>query len=88
MTKRFFFGNARAVAGKQFEWILVFARQRSRIIGSGLKFLFLVRHGFLFQKIYRDLGGGLWCRVRYPKTLEQAKDFVLEFKDQALKIHH
>lgn len=50
------------------------------------KVSFLVRHGFLFQKIYRDLGDGLWCRVRYPETLEQAKDFVLEFKGQALKI--
>lgn len=47
------------------------------------KVKFLVEHGFYFQKIYRK-ENDLWCRERYPQTLEQAKEFVIEFKDQAL----
>ena len=45
---------------------------------------FLVTHGFIFQKIYRT-NGSFGIRVRYPETLEQAKEFVVEFKNQALK---
>lgn len=49
------------------------------------KVRFLVNHGFLFQKIYRK-EGPVWYRERYPENLEQAKDFVAQFKDQALPV--
>ncbi len=47
------------------------------------KVAFLVEHGFYFQKVYRK-EGPVWTRIRYPQTLEQARDFVLRYKDQAL----
>jgi hypothetical protein len=47
------------------------------------KVKFLVDHGFYFQKVYRKEGGA-WYRVRYPATLEEAKEFVELYKDQAI----
>jgi len=44
-----------------------------------------VDHGFVFQKVYRK-EGSVWCRERYPENLEQAKEFVMQFRDQALSI--
>jgi hypothetical protein len=49
------------------------------------KVRFLVDHGFVFQKVYRK-DGPVWCRERYPENLEQAKEFVVRFRDQALSI--
>lgn len=45
---------------------------------------YLVNHGFFFQKVHRKEGLA-WYRVEYPSTLEDAKAFVEEFKDQAWK---
>lgn len=50
-----------------------------------LKVRFLVNHGFIFQKIYKKQGS-IWQRATYPSNLEQAKEFVIEFRDQALPI--
>jgi hypothetical protein len=46
---------------------------------------FLVDHGFIFQKVYRKEGSVLHCE-RYPENLEQARAFVVQFRDQALPI--
>ncbi|WP_163831842.1 hypothetical protein [Spartinivicinus ruber] len=46
------------------------------------KVQFLVENGFNFQKVYRK-EGSVWQRERYPQNLEQAKEFVIKFKDQA-----
>ena len=47
------------------------------------KVVFLVRHGFVFQKVYKQIGPGAYLRVRYPQTLEEARLFVQEYSDQA-----
>ncbi|NYZ69575.1 hypothetical protein H0A36_26525 [Endozoicomonas sp. SM1973] len=46
------------------------------------KVKYLVDHGFNFQKVYHK-EGPIWHRERYPQNLEQAKEFVIKFKDQA-----
>ena len=46
------------------------------------KVQFLIMHGFLFQKIRLDVNGE---SVPYPETLEQAKEFVIKYKDWAYK---
>lgn len=47
------------------------------------KVQYLAEHGFNFQKIYLK-EGSVWQRQAYPKDLEEAKEFVLRFKDQAI----
>lgn len=46
------------------------------------KVKFLVDHGFLFQKI--RVGASHHDTVRYPETLEEAKEFVQTYKDYAI----
>lgn len=46
------------------------------------KVALLVEHGFLFQKIRPDRNSGE--SVTYPKTLEEAKEFVIKYKDWAI----
>lgn len=46
---------------------------------------FLVDHGFVFQRVYRK-EGSVWHCERYPDNLEQARTFVVQFRDQALPI--
>jgi len=46
---------------------------------------FLVQHGFVFQKIYREADGG-FLQVRYPETLAEAKEFVEHYADQAWNV--
>jgi hypothetical protein len=45
------------------------------------KIAFLIEHGFLFQKIRPDKYSDE--SVPYPETLEDAKDFVVKYKDWA-----
>ncbi|MNJ95028.1 hypothetical protein D3C87_127320 [compost metagenome] len=45
---------------------------------------FLALHGFVFQKVYKNIGNGILLKVKYPLTMEEAKLFVKEFKDQGL----
>lgn len=45
----------------------------------------LVEHGFLFQSVYEPTESGGQQKTRYPETLEQAKEFVVAFKAQAVK---
>ena len=44
---------------------------------------FLIEHGFLFQKIRPNSGS--YDSVPYPETLEQAKEFVVKYKEWAIK---
>jgi len=43
------------------------------------KVKYLIDHGFAFHKIYSDEGE----HVPYPKTLRDAKEFVVKYKDKA-----
>ena len=47
------------------------------------KIRFLVKNGFRFQKI--RIGTGHHDTVSYPETLEEAKEFVVKYKDYAIK---
>jgi predicted nucleic acid-binding Zn-ribbon protein len=50
---------------------------------------YLYDHGFIFQHVYKDLTLYRWHdsenHAEYPKTLDEAKEFVLKFKSQAKK---
>jgi DNA-directed RNA polymerase subunit RPC12/RpoP len=48
------------------------------------KVQFLVEHGFFFQSIYEPTESGGQQRTSYPTTYEQAKEFVVAFKSQAV----
>lgn len=45
---------------------------------------FLFKHGFYFQKVYRQIARGTFLRVSYPRDLAEARGFVVEFKSQAI----
>lgn len=47
------------------------------------KVKFLIEHGFLFQKI--RLEANSYESTPYPKTLEEAKEFVIKYKEWAYK---
>jgi len=47
------------------------------------KISFLIEHGFLFQKIRPDPKSN--NSVPYPDTLQEAKEFVVKYKDWAYK---
>ena len=44
------------------------------------KVQFLVENGFRFYAVYETLVGGERQRVRYPKTLAEARDFVATYR--------
>jgi DNA replicative helicase MCM subunit Mcm2 (Cdc46/Mcm family) len=47
------------------------------------KVKFLIEHGFFFQKIYDKNNNGL--NIPYPKTLEEAEEFVVRYKEYAIQ---
>ena len=47
------------------------------------KIQFLFEHGFRFQKI--RIGAGDIDSIPYPENLEQAKEFVVKYKEYAIK---
>lgn len=49
------------------------------------KVRYLAEHGFVYQKVYRK-NGDAWSREAYPDNLEQAREFVRQFSDQAVAI--
>ena len=48
------------------------------------KIRFLVENGFYFQRGYRK-EGDVWHSERYPSNMDQARGFVMQFKDQAVQ---
>jgi hypothetical protein len=49
------------------------------------KVRFLVDHGFVFQAVYEQSDDGGFYKVSYPKTLSEAREFVIKYKSQALQ---
>ncbi len=43
---------------------------------------FLKDHGFYFQHVYEHVGPGTYLQVPYPLSIEEARDFVLKYKNQ------
>jgi hypothetical protein len=60
-----------------------FSAPRSADIAQWKKVQFLVEHGFRFYSVYEATASGGKQSVRYPSTLEEAKDFVVVFREQA-----
>ncbi|WP_269629817.1 hypothetical protein [Pelomonas sp. BJYL3] len=60
-----------------------FSAPRSADVAQWKKVQFLVEHGFRFYSVYRPSESGGKQSVRYPATLEQAKAFVLAFREHA-----
>jgi len=44
----------------------------------------LVKHGFRFETVYRAINSGGQIAVPYPRSLSEVRDFVAEFRGQAL----
>ena len=59
-----------------------FSAPRSADVAQWKKVQFLVEHGFRFYSVYEATASGGKQSVRYPSTLEEAKDFVIAFRDQ------
>jgi DNA-directed RNA polymerase subunit RPC12/RpoP len=49
------------------------------------KVRFLVKHGFIFQSVYEQKNDKGYYKVSYPKTLKEAHEFVIKYKDQAIE---
>ena len=61
-----------------------FSAPRSADVAQWKKVQFLVEHGFRFYSVYEATASGGKQSVRYLSTLEEAKDFVVEFREQAV----
>ncbi|KAA9001095.1 hypothetical protein FJU30_07510 [Affinibrenneria salicis] len=48
------------------------------------KVQYLVEHGFFFQSVYRLSEGGGYCKVAYPASLADAREFVRLYAAQAI----
>jgi hypothetical protein len=49
------------------------------------KIEYLVEHGFVFQTIYEQREDSGYYKISYPKTLAEAKDFVVKYKKKAVQ---
>jgi ribosomal protein L44E len=50
------------------------------------KVKYLVDHGFVFQSIYEQRDDSGYYKISYPRSLAEAKEFVVKYKDKAVKI--
>lgn len=82
MKIKHYFASNPAVVVKRCKWMLGFVHLKNQMISSGIRLNFLVKNGFNFQKNYH-INDTVTLRTRYPKALEDATYFVLQFKDQA-----
>jgi hypothetical protein len=65
-----------------------FSAPKSHDLSQWKKVQFLTEHGFLFQSVYEvhNENGehkGHY-KVSFPQTLEEAKEFVIKYKEQAV----
>lgn len=49
------------------------------------KVTFLLKNGFRFEPIFIEIKNGVFMPVAYPKTLSEAKEFVVEIKNNQEK---
>lgn len=61
-----------------------FSAPKSSNFAQWEKVIFLVQHGFLFQSIYAQKEDGLYYKVNYLRTLKEAHEFVINYRQQAL----
>ncbi|WP_367155976.1 hypothetical protein [Methylomonas sp. HYX-M1] len=48
------------------------------------KVKYLVEHGFFFHSVYERREDGGYYKISYPESLDEAKDFVIRYKEQAV----
>lgn len=49
------------------------------------KIKYLIEHGFLFQSVYEQLEDGGQYKVAYPKSIKEAQEFVIKYREQSAK---
>jgi hypothetical protein len=64
-----------------------FSPPRSSDVDQWKKIEFLIEHGFRFQSVYEIINGGGAIRIKYPKTLAEAKELVEKLKSKKLVFH-
>jgi hypothetical protein len=50
------------------------------------KVKYLVDHGHVFRTIYEQSDCSGYYKISYPRSLAEAKEFVVKYKDKAVKI--
>jgi hypothetical protein len=60
----------------------MFAAPKTSDIAQWKKVRFLVEHGFFFQSVYELREDGGKYKVSYPRTIEEAKEFVGKYQEQ------
>ena len=60
-----------------------FAAPKSKDFAQWEKIKFLVEHGFRFHSVFETSEFGGKVVVPYPRSLNEAKDFVVRYKHQA-----
>jgi hypothetical protein len=63
-----------------------FAAPKMADVPQWKKVQYLIEHGFFFQSVYAPIAPGVSLRVKYPKTLAEAKRFVIEHQAQAISV--
>ncbi len=48
------------------------------------KVKYLVENGFFFHSVYERAEDGGYYKISYPESLDEAKDFVIRYKEQAV----
>lgn len=62
-----------------------FSAPKSTDIEQWKKVEYLVAHGFLFQSVYELREDGGHYKIDYPQSLEEAKEFVVKYQNQAVE---
>ena len=62
-----------------------FSAPKIKDVEQWKKVEFLVGHGFYFQSIYDCQRRGVYTKARYPDTMQEARDFVVAYEDQAIE---
>jgi len=44
---------------------------------------YLCQHGFVYQHVFKKDQNGVSVEVKYPETIDEAKEFVKDYKSQA-----
>jgi hypothetical protein len=63
-----------------------FSAPKMADVAQWQKVQYLIEHGFLFQSVHATSAPGVLLRVKYPKTLAEAKRFVIEHQAQAISV--
>jgi predicted RNA-binding Zn-ribbon protein involved in translation (DUF1610 family) len=57
-----------------------FAAPKSTDVAQWRKVAYLIENGFHFESVYRHIGAGVYQKVNYPKTMDEAQEFVSQYR--------